>query len=221
MPVVCADFGSTFTKVTVVDDSTGELLTTASAPTSIASDVLDGLDVALAKAERVVPGVASAQVLACSSAGGGLRLAVVGYERSITAEAGYRVGLSAGARVVHVSAGTMDASGVANMLADGPDVVLLVGGTDGGNAEVLVENARALARAGISLPVVVAGNQKVRDQLVRILRRGGIQTHCSTNVLPRIGVLDPGPARRAIRDVFIEHVIGGKHLSSRLTSPVW
>jgi hypothetical protein len=33
-------------------------------------------------------------------------------------------------------------------------------------------------------------------------------------VLPRIGVLDPGPARAAIRDVFLRHVIGGKKLST-------
>ena len=30
---------------------------------------------------------------------------------------------------------------------------------------------------------------------------------------PRIGVLDPGPARAAIREVFLRHVIGGKRLS--------
>ena len=33
------------------------------------------------------------------------------------------------------------------------------------------------------------------------------------NVLPRIGVLAPGPARAAIREVFLRHVIGGKRLS--------
>ena len=35
------------------------------------------------------------------------------------------------------------------------------------------------------------------------------------NVVPRIGVLAPESARRAIREVFLAHVIGGKHLSSR------
>ncbi len=33
------------------------------------------------------------------------------------------------------------------------------------------------------------------------------------NVLPRIGMLDPQPARAAIREVFLRHVIGGKRLS--------
>jgi uncharacterized protein (TIGR01319 family) len=36
------------------------------------------------------------------------------------------------------------------------------------------------------------------------------------NVLPKIGVLDPRSARSAIREVFITHVIGGKHLSDRV-----
>ncbi len=35
------------------------------------------------------------------------------------------------------------------------------------------------------------------------------------NVVPRIGVLHPEPARRAIREMFLAHVIGGKHLSRR------
>ncbi len=42
-------------------------------------------------------------MLACSSAGGGLRIAVVGNEELVTAEAGRRVALSSGGKVVAVS----------------------------------------------------------------------------------------------------------------------
>ena len=35
------------------------------------------------------------------------------------------------------------------------------------------------------------------------------------NIVPRIGVLAPEGARTAIRELFLSHVIGGKHLSSR------
>ena len=59
-------------------------------------------------------------VLVCSSAGGGLRLAVVGYEREVTAEAGHRVGLSAGAKVVHVASGPMAGADVAALRAAAP-----------------------------------------------------------------------------------------------------
>ena len=44
--------------------------------------------------------------------------------------------------------------------------------------------------------------------------RAGRTAIPAANVLPRIGVLDPLPARAAIREVFIKHVIGGKHLSA-------
>lgn len=214
--VVCIDFGSTFTKVGVVDLDAGELVATASHRTTIDSDVMDGLDAALHAIRAEQPGLDLSRRVACSSAGGGLRLAVVGYERAVTAEAGFRVGLSAGARVVHVSAGPMDPGSVAALVADRPDLVLLAGGTDGGNADVLVGNARALARGRVPVPVVVAGNVDVREQVVRILRRGGVAPVSTANVLPRIGVLDPVHARAAIREVFIRHVIGGKHLSERV-----
>src|SRR4051794_41490046 len=98
------------------------------------------------------------EVLACSSAGGGLRLAVVGYERQVTAEAGYRVGLSAGAKVVHVASGRLDAAAVRDLRRAEADVVLLVGGTDGGNADVLRHNGFRIAESGLGVPVVVAGN---------------------------------------------------------------
>ena len=215
MRVVCVDFGSTFTKLLVVDTETGSVIASSSAPTTIDSDVIDGFDNAKLLVRQVVPEVDDLPVHACSSAGGGLRLAVVGYERAITAEAGYRVGLSAGAKVVHVSSGTLTADSVGDLVTEAPDVVLLVGGTDGGNSEVLLANARTLASAGLQVPVVVAGNTDVRDRVVGILRRRRVVTYSCTNVLPRIGVLDPIAARTTIREVFIDHVIGGKHLSSR------
>ncbi|GAB3807002.1 glutamate mutase L [Micromonospora zhanjiangensis] len=210
---VCADVGSTFTKVAVVDLVDGALLAAAAAPTTAGSDVLRGLDAAVARAVDGLPGAAGAPWYVCSSAGGGLRLAVVGYERLVTARAGARVGLSAGARLVHVAAGPLDAAAVRDLRAARPDVVLLVGGTDGGDAEVLTHNAARLARARWRVPVVMAGNADVRDEVRDLLSGAGVPVSVVGNVLPRIGVLDPGPARAAIREVFLRHVIGGKRLS--------
>ncbi len=220
--VRCVDVGSTFTKAALVSLPRGELLATASGPTTVGTDVMDGIRSVLDElAGRLDAGpggragerVASSPVIACSSAGGGLRLAVVGYERAVTVEAGYRVGLSAGAKVVHVATGRLARDSTAALTASAPDVVLLVGGTDGGNSEVLLHNARVLAAAGPGRPVVVAGNVEVRDEVVSVLTGGGLAALPAANVLPRIGVLDPLPARAAIREVFIRHVIGGKHLS--------
>jgi uncharacterized protein (TIGR01319 family) len=151
--------------------------------------------------------------VACSSAGGGLRLAVVGYEELISAEAGHRAALSAGARVVHVAAGRLDDAALSSLRTIAPDVVLLVGGTDGGEASVLRHNAAALAGMNWSVPVVLAGNAAVRDEVAGVLRDGGLPVRATDNVLPDIGLLAPEPARTAIREVFLEHVIGGDRLS--------
>ncbi|WDZ83109.1 glutamate mutase L [Micromonospora cathayae] len=210
--VVCADVGSTWTKVAVVDRAAGALVGSAAAPTTVGTDVLHGLDAAVAAAGAGLP-TAGVPWLVCSSAGGGLRLAVVGYEPLVTAQAGRRVGLSAGAHVVHVAAGRLGGADLAALRAARPDVVLLVGGTDGGDADTLTHNATRLARARWRVPTVLAGNVDVRDQLSALLAGAGVPVTVADNVLPRIGVLAPASARAAIREVFLRHVIGGKRLS--------
>src|SRR3954451_14366117 len=105
MTILAVDFGSTFTKGVLLADD-GAVLATASTPTTGTQrrgDILEGYRTLRALLDvRTDVGVH-----ACSSAGGGLRLAVVGYERTVTAEAGHRVGLSAGARVVHLATGAL------------------------------------------------------------------------------------------------------------------
>ncbi|RKN16222.1 glutamate mutase [Micromonospora musae] len=209
---VCADVGSTYTKVAVVDLDDARLVGAAAAATTVGTDVLHGLDAAVAAATAGL-GARDPAWYVCSSAGGGLRLAVVGYERLVTAQAGRRVGLSAGANVVHVAAGRLGAAELSALRAARPDVVLLVGGTDGGDAEVLTHNATRLARARWRVPVVLAGNVDVREELAAGLAAAGVPVTVADNVLPRIGVLAPASARSAIREVFLRHVIGGKRLS--------
>lgn len=211
--VVCVDFGSTFTKALLVDVPTGSLLAAASHRTTIDTDVLDGGDACLSVLVEADPRAAGAEVLACSSAGGGLRMAVVGNEELVTAEAGRRVALSSGGHVVHVASGVL--GDLAALRLDRPDVLLLVGGTDGGNAEVLVSCASALAEARWAGPVVVAGNVDAQDEVAGLLEGGGTPYVLAENVVPRIGVLAPDSARAAIREMFLRHVIGGKHLSRR------
>ncbi len=210
--MLCVDFGSTFTKAVLIDPSQGRLLAGASVPTTISTDVLDGYrSIRQTLAAKGFPAVDV--VLACSSAGGGLRLAVVGYERSVTAEAGHRVGLSAGAKVVHVAAGPMTTAQVEALRAARPDVVLLVGGTDGGNADVLRHNGSRLAKARMRAPIVVAGNIEARADVEALLAATGRRFVLTDNVLPQIGVISPDGARAAIRQLFLRHVIGGKGLS--------
>ncbi len=221
---VCVDFGSTFTKAVLVDLAEGRVLASAEHPTTIPvageGDVLDGYDACLNELGAADPRAADAEVLACSSAGGGLRIAVIGNEELVTAEAGRRVALSSGGKVVDVIAaagpvGRVPESASFRSLGHTtrPDVVLLTGGTDGGNSDVLLQAARDLVASGWTGPVVVAGNVEAQAEVDSIL--GDVPHVLADNVVPKIGVLAPGGARAAIREMFLAHVIGGKHLSSR------
>jgi len=212
--VVCADVGSTFTKVAFVDLGDGALVGSATYPTTVGTDVLD-VAVRAAGGERC-------PLYVCSSPGGGLRLAVVGYERLVTTRAAQQVALTAGARVVHVAAGRLDRAGLAELRAHGRTWSCSSGGTDGGDAEVLVHNGRRLGTARLRVPVVVAGNADARETVVAGLRARAVPVTGTGNVVPRIGVLNPGPARAALREVFLRHVIGGKKPSrgTRLASLV-
>ena len=77
--VALVDFGSTFTKVALVEPKTGGLIARAQAPTTIAIDVMNGYHEALAEAcVRSGGPIEVDATLAASSAGGGLRMAAVG-----------------------------------------------------------------------------------------------------------------------------------------------
>ena len=54
--IVLADFGSTFTKVTIVEEITGTLLSTAQSPTTVLSDVMEGYQAALEVALSSIAG---------------------------------------------------------------------------------------------------------------------------------------------------------------------
>jgi len=214
-PLICVDIGSTYTKAALVDGDTGHLLATAAHPTTIGTDVLDGVDACRDELALSHAGAGTAEVLACSSAGGGLRIAVVGNEELVTAEAGRRVALSSGGKVVAVLAGGLAASALEVLEGARPDVLLLVGGTDGGNSEVLVADAAVLSDRRWSGPVVVAGDVDARDTVSASFDASGTPYVLAGNVVPKIGVLAPDSARAAIREMFLAHVIGGKGLSSR------
>jgi uncharacterized protein (TIGR01319 family) len=190
------------------------LLGTAAHRTTIGTDLVEGYAGCLDALATEHPGARAAVPRACSSAGGGLRIAVVGQEELVTAEAGRRVALSSGGIVAGVLSHPHPDGAWDRLAAEvRPDVVLLTGGTDGGNAGPLLASAAELAAGRWQGPVVVAGNVSARDDAAATLTAAGLPVVLADNVLPRIGELTPDSARRAVREVFLAHVIGGKQLS--------
>ena len=213
MTVTLADFGSTFTKVTIVEGDTGAVIGTAQHPTTIDSDVMDGFARARAEALAGRDGPDGDRSLAASSAGGGLRMAAVGLVDDLTAGAAERAALGAGAKVAAVWSGVLDERTAEEARELGPDVLLFAGGTDGGDRRRVLANARAVAGAAPDAAVVVACNAAVAGEVSAVFAAAGHETVVVDNVLPEVGREADGPARAAIREVFIRRVVRAKGMS--------
>ena len=209
--VLLIDFGSTYTKVTAVDLDEQRLLGTADSYTTIETDVGEGLQNALRKLEAITGPVAYTARYACSSAAGGLRMGTSGLVPELTAEAARLASLGAGAKVLKNYAFQLTEDDVEEILALKPDIFLLVGGTDGGNSEVILHNARMLAEADFTFPVIVAGNRSAARSCERAL--AGHEVHVVENVMPKFGVLNIEPARLKIREIFLNRIVQAKGLS--------
>ena len=209
--VLLIDFGSTYTKVTAVDLDAQCLLGTADSYTTIESDVGEGLQNALRKLEETTGPIEYTARYACSSAAGGLRMVTSGLVPELTAEAARLASLGAGAKVLKNYAFQLTEDDVEEIMAIRPDIFLLVGGTDGGNTQVILHNARMLASAAFDFPVIIAGNRSAARECQRILE--GHETHIVENVMPKFGVLNTEPARLKIREIFLNRIVQAKGLS--------
>ncbi len=203
------DFGSTYTKLRAVDLDRRTLLGSAQGPSTVLTDVRTGMRAALDALGRALGALPSFRYrLASSSAAGGLRMVTVGLVRELTAEAARRAALGAGAKLVGSFAYRLNEADIGRIAALQPDILLLAGGTDGGNADVVVHNARAFAASPLDCPIVYAGNRSAVDDVRRLL--SGKSFVACDNVMPEFNVLDIEPARAAIREVFIRRIVHAK-----------
>ena len=210
-PVLLIDFGSTYTKLTAVDVESESLLGTAAAYTTIQTDINDGLTEGLKKLEAKIGKVDFAETYACSSAAGGLRMITSGLVPELTGEAARLASLGAGAKVIGVYAFQLTEDDIEDIKAAKPDIFLLVGGTDGGNTECILHNAKMLAEMKPEFPVVIAGNRTAVRQCQRLLE--GCEVYVCPNVMPKFGVLNAEPTQKQIREIFLTRIIQAKGLS--------
>ncbi len=205
------DFGSTYTKVRAVDLDNPRILGAGQGPSTVTTDITVGLNKALADLERGMGRRCEFTYrLAASSAAGGLRMVTVGLVRELTAAAARQAALGAGARLVGTFAYKLTSADVARIADLAPDIVLLAGGTDGGNEDVILHNAASLAACSVTCPVVVAGNRQAADEAAAGLDAGGSPVTVTENVMPEFGVLGSEPTRAAIRRIFIDRIIHAK-----------
>lgn len=155
--------------------------------------------------------------LSTSSAGGGLQMTVAGVVKAMSAESAERAALGAGAIIIDVIAvddGRKDYEKVKRIRELRPDMILCSGGTDGGTVKHLVELAEMIVSAdpkprlgiGVRLPVIYAGNKDAREAVKEILDER-VDLRIVDNLRPTLDRENLGPAREAIHELFLQHVM--------------
>ena len=209
--VLLIDFGSTYTKLTAVDIDEERILATAAAYTTVQTDINDGLAEGLKILQQKTDIDSFDACYACSSAAGGLRMVTSGLVPELTGEAAKLASLGAGAKVVGIYSFELTEDDLQEIRESKPDIFLLVGGTDGGNSECILHNAKMLASMKPDFPVVIAGNRSAAAECRRML--DGYEVYVCPNVMPRFGVLQIEPTQKKIREIFLNRIIQAKGLS--------
>ena len=144
-----------------------------------------------------------------------LAMVAMGFMPRVTAKAAKEVAMSAGARVLevisHVDSPTYR---LENLREIKPDIILLAGGTDGGEIESAVENARLIVEAELSCMVVIACNKEAQPQVIEILNTHDVNFVVCPNIMPTIHRLNVTSAREAIHHEFIKQLTNAKGLEN-------
>jgi uncharacterized protein (TIGR01319 family) len=210
-PYLLVDFGSTYTKLTAVDLENQYIIGTAKAPTTVETNVLEGYDKAFKYLINDHPEIKEISgISACSSAAGGLKMAAIGLVEELTVEAAKRACLGAGAIVTKVFSHHMTKHEARELRDADIDIVLLAGGTNGGNKECILHNAQKLKDINIDVPVIIAGNKDAADEIEDLYEGTDIEFYIVKNVMPQLKKLDVKEAKFAIRKIFIEKIIEAK-----------
>jgi len=215
--VLLIDYGSTFTKVVAVDATESKLLGCAAAYTTVETDVGEGLCSALEELEKLTGRLDFHKRLACSSAAGGLRMVVCGLVPELTAKAASLASMGAGAKVVGLYSYELIEEDIEEIKAKKPDILLLTGGTDGGNKKCIIHNAEMLAEIPDDFPIIVAGNRNAGREVMKVLANRRVSL-CE-NVMPTVETLNIEPAKQLIRDIFLDRIVHAKGLTDEVSMP--
>ncbi|MGD8368592.1 MAG: glutamate mutase L, partial [Desulfobacterales bacterium] len=218
--IIVADIGSTITKVSAFGgldggDSPCFLGQGLGLTTVSEGDVALGLEAARKDLEtRLGVNTRNAVLMASSSAAGGLRMTVHGLTRDMTLRAAREASLGAGAIVTFTTAGRISSDEMEEIQRIRPKIILLAGGVDYGDRDIVMANARALASLNLDTPLVYAGNITVRGEIRRLFEEAGMPVFIVENVYPRIDELNIDPVRKVIQDVFARHIVTAPGMES-------
>lgn len=213
--IAAVDIGSTFTKGALFARRDGRLqvLGRAVFPTTREDLAVGFFQVLDELASAGPPGTerGSFPVRFSSSAKGGLRIAAVGLVPDLTLQVARLAAWSAGGKIVGDSSYRLTTERMEGLLAGDPDILLFVGGTEGGHERYILGNAEIVAASDFTGTVVYGGNSAVRPRVREILRDKKILE--AENVMPEIGVMSTDSAREAIQGIFLDTIVQGRGLA--------
>ncbi|MFZ5944721.1 MAG: glutamate mutase L [Bacillota bacterium] len=226
--VLVVDFGSTFSKIGILDTGKDEF-ELKYVPTTV-DDIREGLANGLGvlaecqKAGNWEPLAKKMNEfdikLPCSSAKGGLKMVTVSLVEEESGFAANLASLTAGAKLLNSYAGKLsDEQAKYIYEEDQPEIILIAGGTNEGgdtatqlhNVEILAkhaENSKAYAKYGV--PVIYAGNEDIQDKVGEIFSKAGVDVRFTSNVMPEVNTYNIEAVNETIRELFQTVIIRGK-----------
>ncbi len=218
--VLVAEIGSTTTVVNAFDHLESEnpvFLGQGQAPTSVKEgDVNIGLQAAIEDMKKNLhienEKLEYANMLATSSAAGGLRMTVHGLVYDMTVKAAKEAALGAGANIHLITAGKLSKVDMIKLDRIKPNIILIAGGVDYGERETALYNSELIAASDLDIPVIYAGNIAVADDVKLIFEAYSKEKnlHLVPNVYPKIDILNIEPTREVIQDIFEKHITEAK-----------
>lgn len=211
--VLVAEIGSTTTVINafqgVGGDSPQFLGQGQSATTVLEGDVTIGLKNAVDNlafnlgASKITWG----EMLATSSAAGGLKMTVHGLVYDMTVKAAKEASLGAGAILKSITAGTLRRTDLLKIKTLNPNIIFIAGGVDYGERDTALNNFELIASQRLSIPMIYAGNIENHDEIRLIAEEYDTTLYIVDNVYPKVDLLNVEPARKVIQEVFEEHII--------------
>lgn len=212
--VLVAEIGSTTTVVNAfvgLDTKTPHFIGQGQWHTTVLEgDVNIGLANAIKDLETnlEVESLEYGELLATSSAAGGLKMTVHGLVYDMTVKAAKEAALGAGANLHMVTAGKLRRTDLAKIREISPNIILIAGGVDYGERDTAIYNAEAIAKLPLDVPVIYGGNIENQEEVRLIFKEYGKEEllYLVDNVYPKIDKLNVEPTRKVIQDVFEEHI---------------
>ena len=228
--VLVAEIGSTTTVVNAfqgINTNEPVFIGQGQAPTSVLDgDVRIGLQGAVEdlRTKLGTETLEYQEMLATSSAAGGLKMTVHGLVYDMTARAAKEAALGAGAIIHNVTAGKLRRTDLAKIKEIKPNLILIAGGVDYGERETAIYNAEMIRSLGLKIPVIYGGNIENQEEMKLIFdEESGTKLYIVDNVYPKIDDLNVEPARKVIQEAFEEHIIhapGMEHVRDMVNGPI-